>query len=456
MSQEQLNSNVKRPASPLDPDSPNLSQQSPKRLANETTINSKYDTPTTKTLRLSGSLPNLVLPNSLEKTLIAKQIVSLELNGINQQFENIMTKSDDTTKPSYTIPTSNEFELLNENVNVNKRNSKPFSTQTNKKIPPITVVSATSFTTTMQILNDPATNVKYTLKYCSIGTKILLNGIDDYNKLKSLLKSANVEFFSHDLRTEKFDKFVLSGISKMDTNDIADSLKTYQLEAVEIREIAQKTKRFDNEGVYVVSFTHGSVKLPNLNKTRINYTIPKWRLYQESKNKFTQCRRCQLYGHGMQNCNLKPKCPKCGLGHYLNECNSPVQKCANCKGDHLATDSNCPKRQEFLEIRKRLASSNNKSSKIKPTPPPRKYVENLHMPTTSASAVKPNTNWSSLFQQNPPATVQPSTSNDKFKPEEIGPIMVELLSGLRQCRNKEQQLVIMFEIATKYVYNVQS
>jgi len=466
MSQEQLNLNDKRPASPLDPDSPNSLQQSPKRLANTNILNSKHYTPIRRPLRLSGSLPNLDLPNSLEKTLIANQTVSLELNGMHQEFENIMTKTGDTAKPAYNISTHNSFGILNgnEKVHVNNSNPKPLAAQKNK-IPPITVVGATNFSSAMQILNKPTTNVKYTIKHCSIGTKIMLNDIEDYNKLKSLLKSANLEFFSHDLRTEKYDKFVLSGIAKMDMDEIAESLKNYQLEAVEIREITLKNKRFDDEGVYIVSFTHGTAKLPSLNKTRINYTIPKWRLYQESKNKVTQCRRCQLYGHGMQNCNMKPKCSTCGLEHYPNECNSPVQKCANCKGDHLATDFNCPKRQEFLEMRKRMASSNKKSSTNKPTHAQRKVTENFPKTTrfyptqsqpTSTSADKPfATNWSSLFKNNTAPIVQPSTSNDKFKPEEIGPIMVELLSGLRQCQNKEQQLIVMFEIATKYVYNVQ-
>lgn len=467
MSQEQLSLNAKRPASPLDPDSPNSLQQSPKRSA-KANVNSNHFTPSRRPLRLSGSLPNLDLPNSLEKTLIANQTVSLELNGLHQVqvFENNMPKTNDTAKSAFNISTHNSFEILNgnEKVLVNNSNPKPLAVHKNKT-PPITVVGALNLSSAMQILNNQTTNVKYTIKHCSIGTKILLNGIEDYNKLKALLKTANVEFFSHDLRTDKYDKFVLSGIAKMDADDIAESLKTYQLEAVEIREITLKNKRFDDEGVYIVSFTHGTAKLPNLNKTRINYTIPKWRLYQESKNKVTQCRRCQLYGHGMQNCNLKPKCPTCGLGHYLIDCNSPVQKCANCKGDHLATDSNCPKRHEFLEMRKRMASSNKKSSTNKPTTAQRAAIGNFEKPmrfytaksqSTSAAADKPFApKWSSLFKNNPAPIVQPSTSNDKFKPEEIGPIMVELLSGLRHCQNKEQQLIVMFEIATKYVYNVQ-
>ena len=84
---------------------------------------------------------------------------------------------------------------------------------------------------------------------------------------------------------------------------------------------------------------------------------------------------------------MLPKCSNCGLDHLSESCKSPIQKCANCKGDHQAVSLTCTKRKEFMEMRNRLASSNNKKPK------------------------KP--------------------AHNKFKPEEIGPIMTELLSGLK-------------------------
>lgn len=294
----------------------------------------------------------------------------------------------------------------------------------------------------------------------SIGTKIQLKSIEQYIKFKKSLSDGKIEFFSHDIQSEKLDRFILSGIDRISFQEIVDSLKTYQMEPLEIREFHPKTKKFENEGTYIVSFKQGVTKIHNLKKTIINYTVPKWRLYLKSTNNITQCRRCQLFGHGMRNCNLKIKCSNCGLDHTSENCNSPVIKCANCKGDHNSTSQNCPKRQEFMDMRKRLATSNNKKT-VKPTPAPRMNLKNfpeMNKPSSKNSNSAPDpqqaksSNWSSIFNTKTKTT---SDSTNKFHINEIGPIMSEILAGLSKCQNKEQQLILMFEMASKYIYHVE-
>lgn len=295
----------------------------------------------------------------------------------------------------------------------------------------------------------------------SIGTKILLKSVEQYTKFKKLLSDGNIEFFSHDIQSEKLDRFILSGINRISPQEIADSLKTYQLEPLEIGEINPKTKKFDNEGSYIVSFKQGSTKIQNLKKTIVNYTIPKWRLYLKTTSNITQCRRCQLFGHGMRNCNLKIKCSNCGLDHLVENCNSPVTKCANCKGDHNSISPNCPKRKEFMDMRRRMATSNNKKT-VKPTPAPRMNLKNFPvMPQSSSKNSNTSTappqastsNWSSILNSKRPTASTGSTN--KFLICEIAPIMSEILAGLSKCHNKEQQLILMFEMATKYIYHVE-
>lgn len=445
--------------------------QIPKRIADSNTMPKHTDS---QTPLFQPPINQLFAPiGRTTPDINTNQIVSND--GLNQQQPSLtnlshlsnLQESNNSTSNIYTLPTKNSFALL-ANANANKNSAhdkqKVQPVQNNVKIPPITVVGAMNFTKALQILNN-APNAHYSIKYMSIGTKILVDDIKTYENLKKSLNESNVNFFSHDLISEKFDKFVLSGIAKVPIEDIDDSLKLYQLEAVEIREIPQKTKRFDNEGMYVVSFKHGSVKLANLNKTKINYTIPKWRLFQSPKNAITQCRRCQLHGHGMRNCNMSPKCVNCGLEHLSDSCNSPIVKCANCKGEHQAVSIDCPKRKEFIEMRNRLASSTNKTNK-KPTPAPRKNIVNFpNMPNSSTNvnkaadgAIADTTDfnsWSNLFKKNRQTPPKPANNDPSnlFKPEEIGPIMVDLLTGLKACSNKEQQLIVMFEIATKYIYN---
>lgn len=113
---------------------------------------------------------------------------------------NMNKQSNNVPHNQYTIPIQNSFEQLS-NVDIKKNTvpnvQKPQAKQKDMKIPPITVVGATNFAMTMKILNDSAPNIKFSIKYImSIGTKILVNNIEDYRKLKSSLNAANVEFFS--------------------------------------------------------------------------------------------------------------------------------------------------------------------------------------------------------------------------------------------------------------------
>lgn len=462
-----MNTNVNSKRSLADLDLEGATPQTPKRVADSNTMPNNQ--PQINQLFMNRNLiksPTLTSHNN--PTNSAQSTNEINSNETGNHFKNKMDIQQPNNVPidKYAIPTKNSFDLLQNDVT--KVNTAPNSTKvqaTHIKIPPITVVGATNFTKAINIMND-SPNIDYTIKYMSIGTKIMLKSCETYNKVKSLLNAANVEFFSHDLNSEKFDKFILSGIARTSKEEIEDSLNIYQIEAIEIREIDQKNKRFNEEASYIVSFKHNSTNINNLNKVKINYTVPKWRLFRSSKNNITQCRRCQLHGHGIRNCNMIPKCANCGLDHLSDKCNSPVQKCANCKGDHPAISLDCPKRKEFMEMRNRLASSNNKISR-KPLPAPRKSLVNFpnlmkssstfhskSTPSTAANAPK-STNWSNLFQNNATTTSHPATNNNKFKTEEIGPIMAELLSGLRNCKNKEQQLIVMFEIATKYIYNVE-
>lgn len=468
IAQDSTHMSHKRSAAELDLDGSPTSLQNPKKIAES------YKQPLPneffpKPLRLSGSLPNLELPNASEKTFIAHQSLSFEAS-VNKELQNTMTNdnSNNKTKTQYTIPTKNAFELLNSDANVKNNNSKQLEKQKNK-IPPITVVGATNFTSALQILNKLIPNIDYTVKYMSIGTKILLKSIKVFNDFKKALNDSKIEFFTHDVQSIKFDRFILSGISKIPTEEITEALKTYQLVPMEIREFNPKTKKFDDEGSYIVSFSHGTTKIQNLNKTIINYTVPKWRLYLKSLNNITQCRRCQLYGHGMRNCNLNFKCSNCGLDHNSDNCTSPVTKCANCKGDHVSTAPDCPKRKEFMEMRSRLASNNNNRKTSKPTPAPRMNLKNFpemsnlsskitssavsrSAPAAPPSSQAKTSTWSSVLRNN---TSTYQSAHNKFQINEIGPIMNEILSGLSRCQNREQQLVLMFEMATKYIYNVE-
>lgn len=82
----------------------------------------------------------------------------------------------------------------------------------------------------------------------------------------------------------------------------------------------------------------------------------KWSYYSKRSGPM-QCKRCQLYGHGANNCNRIFRCNKFADRHYSTECPLAAGpstgdgkvpdhklKCANCGGNQAAGFSGCLKR----------------------------------------------------------------------------------------------------------------
>lgn len=93
------------------------------------------------------------------------------------------------------------------------------------------------------------------------------------------------------------------------------------------------------------------------------------------KNRLTQCRNCQRFGHVSSNCKMAYRCVKCGQSHGPGKCDIPGRDaqaedrlirdpttggviiaaartvhCINCKVDgHVASSHTCPTRIELLK-----------------------------------------------------------------------------------------------------------
>ncbi|KAF7419271.1 hypothetical protein PC9H_001858 [Pleurotus ostreatus] len=104
-------------------------------------------------------------------------------------------------------------------------------------------------------------------------------------------------------------------------------------------------------------------KLKELLKTPIfmdgrHTPVHPWR----EKPKLTQCDRCQGLGHTAKLCNKPNVCAKCAQRHPTTEhnvyCPSVLKdgsstckctpRCANCEGDHWATEPSCPEKRKYV------------------------------------------------------------------------------------------------------------
>ena len=73
-----------------------------------------------------------------------------------------------------------------------------------------------------------------------------------------------------------------------------------------------------------------------------------------------QCYLCLKYNHVAKYCKSKQQiCTRCGENHHMDACTAAkdVVKCCNCKGNHLATSTDC---QTYKEQQKRMLTSVNR------------------------------------------------------------------------------------------------
>lgn len=368
-------------------------------------------------------------------------------------------RSHQDTKISFNVPVNNQFTLLNKNNDkssntaISKNADAQFKTK--QSIPPITIIGASNFAGASKIVREIA-NDNYFMKYMSIGVKFLINDLDHYKTIKEKLISSKIEFYSHDINAEKYDQFILSGINRVDTQDLLAELKSKDLEAEYITEIPINNPRFLNEGVYRIAFKRNTVNLHQLNQIRLNHTIVKWRINKNPK-KLTQCRRCQNFGHGSRNCYVSIKCSKCGENHVASECSADLAKCANCGGTHLATSVDCPKRIAFLDMRQKMSAKNNRSKNghtrtapriNSPIMFPELHRKSSELPTSNMIWPFVNkTTFNNIVSQN-----SQSSASTLFTPDEIKVVLPAIFQGLKKCQTKEEQLQVMFEIAAQYIY----
>lgn len=226
----------------------------------------------------------------------------------------------------------------------------------NKKvwIPPITITD--KINDYMQF-NKEITNILghrnfYTKFNNNMTAKLYLKTMEDHKRIINDFKKENTQFYTQTKHEDKVKKIVLKAAPGMDEDDVKEELESMNYR---IKEVVKLKSRQHETRSYLISVpideNIGKIKqLTNLGNLRIN-----WEKYNK-KNNWTQCRRCQQFGHSQINCNNEPRCVKCPGHHLYTECKlirGPNTKafCHNCDGDHAANYHQCPALIEYLERR---------------------------------------------------------------------------------------------------------
>lgn len=124
---------------------------------------------------------------------------------------------------------------------------------------------------------------------------------------------------------------------------ITDALKKVGLDAINVTRLNSKDGNTPTRTIKITftdaqnrnTFVHTGLQVDSMH-------FPAEAASQNTKP--VQCYICLKYNHVAKYCKTKQQiCARCGEDHRLDQCKSDkdVSKCCNCKGNHLATSSDC-------------------------------------------------------------------------------------------------------------------
>lgn len=218
-----------------------------------------------------------------------------------------------------------EHELVN-NYNKDSPINTRFVPPKGKKPPPITVtnIGISSLRNKLSLLKDVDQH-KLLMKLTQHGTKIFCPNNEHFKLVQQFCISNNINHYTHTLHDERRIKICLYGLYKMNIDLLKNELlTTFKIRPIDIKLIVPKMqkRRYEEECIYLLYFQRkDNVKIENLRNITGLFNIKvNWKYYSSKSHGPTQCSNCQDFGHGTENCYLKPKCIRCGGEHSSSKC----------------------------------------------------------------------------------------------------------------------------------------
>ncbi len=200
----------------------------------------------------------------------------------------------------------------------------------------------------------------------------------DYKGVIEYLTQKNIPYYTFTPHSTKPIKMVLKGLPADIKDEIFNELQSRQMKPKSVVEMKPREEKlrdpnFIYHPIYKVDF-EPSIRISDV--FNMNYLLH-CRVYWEKfkKKNPTQCFNCQSFGHAASNCNLTPKCVKCGRDHDSRKCQKPLEvdpKCANCGGKHTASYRKCKAYEEYTEKHMTKQSYIKKDNNEPKATPPRK------------------------------------------------------------------------------------
>lgn len=262
----------------------------------------------------------------------------------------------DTNPFAILDPDASSNDLLGrENCTMNnnqfRRESHPTKRPTKQRIPPVVITKP--FKNPKDAISNITKMMKknVSFKILKEGYSVTLESLDDHNTMKEFLAQQKIPFYTYTTLDKKPVRLVLKGIHhSYSPEDIAADLETQNVKTLSIQPMFAKGKV--NMDMFIVNFEQGT-KIAELTKT-IKYVCHQTVTWQQfiKKDKGTQCRKCQRFGHAATNCGLEYRCVKCTHRHAPGDCpleDDQPATCVNCSGNHPASYKKCTAYTKYAE-----------------------------------------------------------------------------------------------------------
>lgn len=385
--------------------------------------------------------------------------LAAEAATMNNQTRKKTAAKNGSQKMTYNVTTQNRYGQLGNNKNISELTSNEKAI----KIRPPAPITVTEKCETIDEILQPI-EVLYRKKIISIGVRVYTDNANDKAAIEAQLISKNVGFFSHPDLKEKIFKTVLSGLPDIDVTEIEKSLlENYNIKPIKILKIGNNSNK-----LYLVHFKNDEINMSNLkNMTVIYKHIIRWLPYKPKRNGPTQCYKCLMYGHGASHCHRAQKCLLCGASHKPDECpnrdkksndntaNPSTFKCYNCANNnlphkHKASDSKCPFRERYVQIRANITTKQNRKKPIiynnnrpAPVPPPQYQSYAATLQRTGSNVHTQQATSESLFETSNNNNNTTFTDGELWSLTEVTQLLMQSINQLSKCRTKLDQLNII-------------
>lgn len=303
------------------------------------------------------------------------------------------------TQKTQQTSTTNKYGIL-QKEDISEENNVP-RVQAPKKVwvPPIIInTPVNDYKKFIESIQKTLGHNNFSIKLNRNSSKLLTNSNEDRMKLLNDFEREGLECHTFTPTDQKTKKIVLKAAPGLNAEQLALTLREQNVTPTDVLPLRGKFQSHS----YLITLPK-TAKLDEVRKVdSLENLKVTWERYNR-KSDYTQCHRCQAFGHGQRNCLNKPKCVKCPGFHYYRDCtltrtNDSRAYCHNCGGDHSANYGKCPKLIEYLEFRNKMSTSNNAQTKqpkqipASRTSPNRTYAQSARGINPEHSTQQPNLN----------------------------------------------------------------